>query len=184
VASISGTVRTLEPIRHLHGDPATSVHVEANVDDTYFATVTCQNGALAQLLFSWGGHGEATAIPGGPVFYGSKGCIKSGEIILDDGRRQNLAMLFTAQADKETMQKFFPNGFDDPFVIQQWDWLQAIEGGAQPETDGREGLHDLAAAFAMIESSHLGRTVTLAEILSGEVDGYQREINEFYGIGE
>lgn len=183
VASISGTVRTLEPVRYLHGDPATGVQVQPDVDDTYFATVTCENGALAQLIFSWGGHGEATGFPGGPVFYGSKGCIKGGQVILDDGSRHNLDDLFSSQADAETMARFFPHGFDDAFAIQQLDWLQAIERGRQPETDGEEGLRDLAAAFAMIESSALGRTVTLEEILSGEVAGYQQEINEHYGIG-
>ncbi|MCB0000666.1 MAG: hypothetical protein KDE56_33105, partial [Anaerolineales bacterium] len=74
--------------------------------------------------------------------------------------------------------------FTDPFAIQQHDWLQAIERGDQPETDGREGVRDLAAAFAMIESSQLGRTVTLDEVLNGSVAGYQQEINDYYGIGE
>ncbi len=182
VATVSGTVRTLEPVRYLHGDPAGGVSVEANVDDTYFATVTTENGAVAQLIFSWAGHGEATAIPGGPVFYGSKGCIKGGKIILDDGKHQDLELIFHAQADVETMHRFFPHGFDDPFAIQQLDWLTAIERGGQPETDGEEGLRDLAAAFAMIESSRLGRTVTLDEVLSGAVDGYQQEINRHYGL--
>ncbi|MBX2999033.1 MAG: Gfo/Idh/MocA family oxidoreductase [Caldilineaceae bacterium] len=184
IAAISGTVRTLEPTRYLHGDTSTGVSVDVNVDDTYFATVTCENGALAQLIFSWGGHGEATAFPGGPIFYGSKGCIKGGRVILDDGNRHDLEVIFRAQADVETLNSFFPHGFDDAFAIQQLDWLNAIERGSTPETDGMEGLHDLAAAFAMIESSHLGRTVMLAEVLSGAVDGYQREIDEFYGIGD
>jgi predicted dehydrogenase len=182
VATVSGTVRTLEAVRYLHGDPSTGVRVDANVDDTYFATVTTERGALAQLIFSWGGHGEATGIPGGPVFYGSKGCIKGGELILDDGSRQDLQTVFRAQADAATLARFFPHGFEDPFAIQQLDWLNAIERGGQPETDGEEGLRDLAAAYAMIESSALGRTVTLAEVLSGAVDGYQREINQHYGI--
>jgi 1,5-anhydro-D-fructose reductase (1,5-anhydro-D-mannitol-forming) len=182
VATVSGTVRTLEPVRYLHGDPESGVQVEANVDDTYLATVTSQNGALSQLLFSWGGHGEGTNIPGGPVFYGSKGCIKGNELILDDGTRRNLQELFDQEADAVLKEQFFPHGLTDPFAIQQLDWLQAIEKGSQPETDGEEGLRDLAAAFAMIESSHLGRTVTLDEVLSGDVVNYQQEIDEFYGL--
>ena len=70
----------------------------------------------------------------------------------------------------------------DPFAIQQYDWLQAIARGGQPETDGEEGLRDLAAAFGMIESSLLGRTVTMAELLSGEVCQYQREIDDHFGL--
>jgi len=56
-------------------------------------------------------------------------------------------------------------------------------GGGQPETDGEEGLRDLAAAFGMIESSQLGRTVSMEELLSGEVSGYQREIDDHFGLG-
>ena len=182
VATVSGTVRTFEPVRYLHGDPNSGVSVEANVDDTYLATVTSQTGAISQMMWSWGGHGEATSIPGGPVYYGSKGCIKGGDVILDDGTRYDLDAHFQQQADAALKEQFFPHGFTDPFAIQQFDWLRAVEQGSQPETDGEEGLRDLAAAFAMIESSHLGRTVTLDEVLSGAVDGYQREIDEHYGL--
>jgi len=184
VTGVSGAVRTFEPIRHLHGDPASGVSVEANVDDTYMATVTTERGALAQMLWSWAGHGEATSYPGGPLFYGSKGCIKGGEIILDDGSRRNLLEAYRSEAPADLRVRHFPNGLSDPFAVSQLDWLEAIARGEDPETSGEEGLRDLAAAFAIIESSHLGRTVTLDEMLSGAVDGYQREIDEFYGIGD
>ncbi len=189
VAAVSGTVRTFEPVRYLHGDPAAGPSVEANVDDTYLATVTCEGGALAQLMWSWGGHGEETLIPGAPVFYGSEGCIKGGEIILDDGSRRNLQEAFWAEADPELLDVQFPlvganeTRLTDPFAIQQYDWLEAIGRGGQPETDGEEGLRDLAAAFGMIESSQLGRTVSMEELLSGEVSGYQREIDDHFGLG-
>ena len=39
------------------------VRVAADVDDTYFATVACDGGAVAQLLWSWAGHGESLEIP-------------------------------------------------------------------------------------------------------------------------
>ncbi len=188
VAAVSGTVRTFEPTRYLYGDPTTGQAVEANVDDTYLATVTCEGGALAQLMWSWGGHGEETGIPGAPVFYGSEGCIKGGEIISDSGSRSNLQDTFWAEADPALLDVQFPKvgpnetRLTDPFAIQQYDWLDAIARGGQPETDGEEGLRDLAAAFGMIESSALGRTVTMAELLSGEVNGYQQEIDDHFGL--
>ena len=182
VATVNGTVRTFEPVRYLHGDPSSGVAVEANVDDTYLATVTCENGALAQLMWSWGGHGEATPIPGGPVFYGSKGCLKGGEIILDKGSRHNLLETFQTEADPTLLNAQFPLGLTDAFAIQQYDWLQAIKRGGQPETDGEEGVRDLAAALGMIESSLLGRAVTLDELLSGRVRHYQQEIDTYYGL--
>jgi len=74
------------------------------------------------------------------------------------------------------------NGLRDPYAIQQLDWLQAIAQGSDPETSGEEGLRDLACAFAMLESSALGRQVTLEEVIDGRADSYQREIDEHYGL--
>ena len=75
-----------------------------------------------------------------------------------------------------------PTGGRDPYAIQQLDWLQAIARGGDPETSGEEGLRDLACAFAILESSALGRQVTLEEVLDGRADGYQREIDQHYGL--
>lgn len=183
IYSVQAAVRTFEPARYTRDAAGAIVNrVDANVDDTYFATINFWNGALGQLLWSWGAHGEPLEIPGTPAFFGSKGCIKGDTVILDDGTRTTTTALFNAGADAATKAQFYPHGFTDPYTIQQYDWLHAIEQGGQPETDGEVGLYDLAAAFAMIESSHLGRTVTLEEVLSGEVADYQREIDDFYGI--
>lgn len=183
IQSIHASVRTFEPVRH-HRDEAGNVTqtVDANVDDTYFATINFENGAIGQLLWSWGAHGEPLNIPGAPAFYGAHGSIRGVELVLDDGTRTKTTDLFTTKADAVTKEAFYPKGFTDPYAIQQYDWLDAIARGGQPETDGRVGLEDLAAAFAMIESSQLGRTVTLEEVASGEVSGYQREIDEYYGL--
>jgi predicted dehydrogenase len=156
--------------------------VTADVDDTYLATVTFANGAIGQMMWSWAGQGAATGIPNGPVFYGSKGSLHGDDLITADGQKQSAKALFEVGLDEETRDKWFPHGFTDPFAIQQLDWLQAIVRGGQPETDGEEGLRDLAAAFAIIESSRLGRWVSLEEVLQGEVAGYQAEIDDYYGL--
>ncbi|MEM7033255.1 MAG: Gfo/Idh/MocA family oxidoreductase [Chloroflexota bacterium] len=183
VASVTGTVRTLEPTRTLRDDAGNIVDsVNVDVDDTYLATAQLVNNAVVQVMWSWGLHGEEMTIPGAPIFYGSKGCLKGGEVILDDGTRTNAADLFEAKADQVLKDQFFPKDFRDPYAIQQYDWLEAIKRGGQPETDGEEGVRDLAASFAMIESSLLGRTVTMDEVLSGAVDGYQAEINDYYKL--
>ncbi|MGE3804733.1 MAG: Gfo/Idh/MocA family protein [Gemmataceae bacterium] len=172
IRSVQAVARTFEPARG--GQPV-------DVDDTYFATVTFANGAIAQLLWSWGGHGAALALPGTPAFFGSKGCIQFDALTLDGGPRQELLPLFEREADAAFKTRFFPLGLRDPFAIIQHEWLQAIRtGGAGPETDGNEGLRDLAAAFAILESSQAGRPVSLDEILEGKVDAYQRPIDEHF----
>lgn len=183
IHTVQATVRTLEPIR-VRRDAAGRVRetVEADVDDTYLATLFFASGTIGQLLFSWGGHGEATSIPGGPVFYGSKGCLKGGEVILDDGTRHSALELFQAEADATLKERFFPLGLRDPIAIQQYDWLRAIAEGQDPETSGEEGLRDLAAAYAMIESSRRGCAIPVEAVLNGEIADYQAEIDAHYGI--
>jgi hypothetical protein len=60
--------------------------------------------------------------------------------------------------------------------------LNAIEHGAPSETDGKEGLRDLAASFAILESAAVNRPVTVDEVESGAVAVYQKEIDEYYGL--
>jgi len=184
VLSVQALVRTFEPERFWK-DAAGQVvkRAPANVDDTYFAGVSCVGDAIGQLLWSWAGHGDALVIPGAPAFYGSHGCVQAGQLILDDGFRTPLLERFEQTIDPASRHRFFPLGLRDPSAILQLDWLRGIEaGGKDPETSGEEGLHDLAAAYAILESGLAKRVVTLKDVLSGTVDSYQRPIDEHYRL--
>ena len=50
------------------------------------------------------------------------------------------------------------------------------------EDPGREGLRDLACAFAVLESSVARRTVDVDEVLRGELREYQRPIDERFDL--
>jgi 1,5-anhydro-D-fructose reductase (1,5-anhydro-D-mannitol-forming) len=181
---VSAVTRTFEPTRYRRDDDGNVIEaVSANVDDTYLATAGFENDAIGQLLFSWAGHGEALEFPGAPAFYGSEGSIMGGQLVSDGGLREPLLDYFDANVTADERESFFPLGLTDPFAIQQLDWLRGIEEGRDPETSGREGLYDLACAFAMLESSMLKRQVSLMEVLSGVVNAYQAEIDVYYGLG-
>ena len=183
LASVSALARTLEPVRYRRdADGRTLDQVDADVDDTYLATLDFANGAAGQLWWSWALHGAPLAIPGSPVVFGTTGSITGGEIVHDDGSRESLEQAFEQGLSPAERGQFFPMGLRDPFAIQNLDWLLAIEQGRDPETSGVEGLRDLACAFAILESSALGRAVTLDEVLSHSVDYYQRPIDEHYGL--
>ncbi|MDB5075220.1 MAG: oxidoreductase domain protein [Chloroflexi bacterium] len=183
VATVSALTRTLEPVRYrrdAEGHP--SDRVDANVDDTYMATLDFLNGAAGQLWWSWALHGAPIEIPGSPALFGATGSIANGEIVRDDGTRQALLPLFEQSLTSSEREQFYPEGLRDPFAIQNLDWLRAIDQGRDPETSGAEGLRDLASAYAILESSALGRAVSLDEMLSHSVDSYQRPIDEHYGL--
>jgi hypothetical protein len=100
----------------------------------------------------------------------------------EHGRATPLLDYFEANLAPDERERFFPLGLTDAYAIQQLDWLQAIAAGRDPETSGEEGLHDLACAFAMLESSLARRQVTLAEVLDGRAAAYQAEIDHHYGL--
>jgi predicted dehydrogenase len=156
--------------------------VRAEVDDTYLATLLFERGAIGQLWWSWAMRGEPLDIPGAPALMGSQGALRGGELQLADGKRLPLQEEFERALGDAEREQFFPLGLRDPYAILQLDWLRAIERGGDPETSGAEGLRDLACAFAILESSALGRQVTLDEVLDGRADSYQREIDEHYGL--
>jgi predicted dehydrogenase len=183
IQAVSAVARTLEPNRTLR-DASGNVleEVQANVDDTYMATLMFERGAIGQLWWSWALSPEELRIDDAPAILGSKGAIRGGQIVSADGTRRSLSETFQAEMTADERQEFFPLGLDDPSAMQNLDWLRAIERGANPETSGEQGMRDLACAFAMLESSALGRAVTQEEVLSGAVDSYQREIDEHYGL--
>jgi len=84
---------------------------------------------------------------------------------------------------------FFPKGISGENVDGQLLALEYFELGAAVldgraiEVDGVEGMKDVAAVYALFESSRLGRTVQMSEVESGEVYEYQAEIDAALGIG-
>lgn len=186
---IMGEVRTVSAMTEIfvptrsHINPDGSVrHVDANVDDTYMATLRFANNAMGQLWWSWAGLADAVTINGAPAFVGNQAAIRGDELVYADGRRESLIARFQREMSAHERQQFFPHGLTDPAAISQYDWLQAITNGTDPETSGMEGLRDLAAAFAMLESSALGQTVAVDDVLHSRIDAYQREIDAHYGL--
>lgn len=183
VAWVQAVAKTFEPLRRRRDADGNVVEeIRANVDDTYLATAGFDNDAVGQLLWSWAGRGGELRVPDAPAFFGSEGAILGGELVSEQNVRAPLIDYFHEHLSADERATFFPLELTDPFAIQQLDWLQAIEAGTDPETSGEEGLRDLACAFGMLESSTLGRRVTLAEMLDGQAATYQAEIDAHYGL--
>jgi hypothetical protein len=67
-------------------------------------------------------------------------------------------------------------------ALEYFELGEAILHGRQVELDGLEGLKDVAAVYAILESSLAGRSVSMQEIEACKVYGYQQEIDEALGI--
>jgi predicted dehydrogenase len=182
IDEMSCVTKTIEKVRYTRDEAGKIIEkVECDADDTFIATMTFRNGILGHLHWSWSGPVESIGIPFFTV-YGTKGCIKRDVIIMNDGTRMDLAPLFEIAASQEVKEKFFPYGLKDPMALETLDFIQGIKEGRDMETSGLEGLKDLAASFAMLESSLAKAHVKVEEVERGKLARYEEEINRHYKI--
>ncbi|MBI2942443.1 MAG: Gfo/Idh/MocA family oxidoreductase [Chloroflexi bacterium] len=183
VEEISAIAPRLEPVRVIRDDAGRVIEsVENEVEDAYFAHLRFASGAVGEVFGGVAGHGEPSGMKDGSVIYGTKGCLKGGEVILDDGQRVSERELFAAEAPAELKARWFPGGIKDGFALELLGFMRAVESGKPMETDADEGVRDLACSFTIMESATLNRPVRVADVLNGRVDVYQREINQHYGL--
>ncbi|MBN1420564.1 MAG: Gfo/Idh/MocA family oxidoreductase [Planctomycetes bacterium] len=183
VTEIAGRTALLETERVLRDERGqVRARIPAGVEDAYFATLRFAGGALGTVSGSWSAHGGPVELPGTPRYYGTKGCVAGDALRFDDGGEARIEEHWKAAVGAAEIERLFPRGITDPFALEILSFLRAIEGGGAPEVSGREGLKDLALAYALIESSLAGRTVSPADVEGGRIDAYQREINAHCGI--
>jgi len=185
IDTVSARATILEPVRFTR-DASGKVtdQVDCDADDTLMASFTTDNGVLGSITASWGGHG-APSLGGaglGFVYHGTAGSVHADLVTTDDGSTYGLAKLYETECPADVRASHFPHGLTDAFALNQCDWLAAVRARREPETNGREGLRDLAAAFAVLESSLAKRTVTVDEVDAGELRDYQRPLDERFGL--
>ncbi len=180
VETVSALARVLEPTRYLREAGEVLDTVECDADDAFMALATFSSGAIGQLSFSFAGHGEPS-VPPGPIIYGTRGMISGERVVLDGQEPTTLDAHFAAHGAADA-DRVFPHGLSDPFGLLIGDWLAAIREDRPAETRGDDCLRDLAASFAIMESSRAGRAVSLTEVLTGAVDAYQQDLNAHYGL--
>lgn len=61
-------------------------------------------------------------------------------------------------------------------AAEMWDFIDAVRTRRQPEADGAAGLRAVAIIYAMMESALAGHTITLKEVLSGQIHAYQDRV--------
>lgn len=176
--------------------------IEATGDDAVYAHVMFENGAIGHWIDDHAGHG----LPKNErLIYGSKGTIEvNGN---RNGRPVRLHLDDGAAIDDERILEYAPSyrlsplaaelfggeriwqyGFsfnetDARLIALEYHELgECIRSGSPPEVDGAQGLADVALTYAPFESGRLGRAVSFEEMISGEADAYQREIDTKLGL--
>ena len=181
IDEVDGMAGIVEPVRTTRdASGAVTETVEVEIDDTLACSFRYANGAIGSVFVTWAGHGSGFDMP--LSFYGSKGCIQGGRILLDGQAPVGLMDFFNAHADPAAKEKLFPRGITNLFTLEMHDFLSAIREGRQMETSAEEGTRDLALCFAALESSRLGRRVKVRDVLASRLAVYERPINAHYRI--
>jgi len=182
IESVSAQTKVVEPTRFVLRDGRKVDPVECDADDTFFANFENANGIGGTMFGSWAGHGSPTVVGNGPVFYGSRGRVTGDLVQLDGKEDQSLQQLYQDRASTDLKERHFPLGLENDFALSQLDWIRAIENSSQPECSGREGLLDLACAYAVVESNLARRKVSIDEIVSGSLREYQKPIDRKFDL--
>jgi predicted dehydrogenase len=152
--------------------------VDVSVEDTTMAVLEFANGVSGE----W----SSTNVAPGRGFsqralFGADGSITWGVGL--DTRDESIPMEDLVQAHEVAIgeaerERLFPRGITDTVATELWEFIQAVQGKAEIETDGAEGLADLAICMALYESAHLHEPVEVARVAACEIENYQADLNE------
>lgn len=173
--------------------------VRSNCEDTWVAVITFKSGVVGTWSFT-----NAAPVHKflNVAFYGSEGVIRDyGSVfhpfVGDDGNVEKLdgteytigelREMYLSTLSDEEKGHLFPFGFgsvhrQDGFALEIYDFINAIKDRRPPEVDGWTGLKAKAIAIAIYESAWLGEAVNIADVIDGKVSGYQKEIDERWGL--
>lgn len=189
VARVYGEARTWSDDFYTAAD---GKRVQSDVEDTWTAMIHFESGLVG--MWAW-----SKALPGRSfrraIYYGTEGSLEEEEVFhpfqgdglfLDKQGRQtslrDVSIQYLLSLPDDERARLFPGGIRETVTIECWDFLDSVATRRKPEVDGWEGLKAKAISMAILESSVAGRSVTMEEVLSGQVDAYQRPLNQRWGI--
>jgi len=182
VDEVYGATFRFDDIRYRRDDKGKVTETTYNdCNEGGFAILKFVNGVYGQWGPAyWAGHGEGAGY--GRWIYGSEGVLKGSDIIRADGTRENATAYFEANASDELKQKLFPLGLTNSVSLEVYGFLNCIQNGGIPETDGEVGIKALSIAYSLIESSCLNVPVKVKDVEDGKIEVWQKEINDDLGL--
>jgi predicted dehydrogenase len=176
--------------------------IEPTGEDALYAFISFESGAVGQWTYDQAGHGQPAR---GRVVYGSRGSLEcpgdrngrplklhlDDDTVVDDARILEYApsyRLSPLAAELFGGERVWTYGFDfndtdsKILALEYFELGECVRSGADPEVTGEEARADVALTYAPFEAGRLGRPVTLAELIDGRADVYQREIDELLGL--
>jgi predicted dehydrogenase len=186
VTTVSALSRRVRETREWTGPDGSVQVVPVECDDLYTANLTFESGAQGTCVMHFGSagegqaqrtvHGTAGSVSGPPDRSGKPVRMQRGGEVLE---AQALVEALPGFRLPDTEARLFgerPGFMDLPFAqidagliaVETGDFLDAIRESRPPELDGEGGLRSVALVMALLESSHRGQSVAVADLLAGE----------------
>jgi len=181
VKTLYALSRVHSPTRFRNGEDRTDP-VEVTVEDTTMAVFEFENRVSGSWL-------ESNVAPGAGfgqrAIYGAEGSLRWGEGIqtrTETAPMEDLIKQHHEAIGEEGLERLFPHGVTDTVATELWEFVRAIRGKAELETDGVEGLKALAICMAVYESSARNQPVEVAKVERCEIETYQADLNDAAGF--
>ncbi len=193
IKKVSAITKTFEPIRY-GSWPEKKNPEPYTVEDASLAVIGFESGSCGVWTWTQVAPGENMEQR---VIYGSSGSVgwDNGLVTQTDdppGHHtvpiKSLVRWMIKDMGDEERERLFPGGigisrdFNSTVAIEIWDFLTAIRDGGKPEVDGRLGAETEALPMAIFESSAIGETVKIKDVLNCKIEAYQDEINKDLGL--
>lgn len=108
-----------------------------------------------------------------------------GECQLLDGvsySMERVVNMYRKSLSKEENERLFPYGITGGMPLELWDFIDAISTGRNVEIDAEEGLRSKAVSIALYESGKSREVVKVNDVISGKINAYQRDIDEYWKL--
>lgn len=118
------------------------------------------------------------------IFHPAAGAHR-GECQLLDGvtySMERVVDVFRKSLSEEENERLFPYGITGGMPLELWDFIDAISTGRNVEIDAEEGLRSKAVSEALYESGKSGEVVKINDVISGKVNAYQRDIDDYWKL--
>lgn len=206
IAEVYGDARLVEKVRHkpeaIGDNYAFYQQRHQKMDDTVPATAEDVSVALFRMesgvTLNWMMGRGGTGGTGGEMILGEKGRLESfgtrgGNAVLEmAGETKKNQSEILAEVDGFELDPLAAHFFPERIAKENADWrlialeyfelADAILANGTVELDGLEGMKDVAAVYAILESATARTAVSLDDIEQARIYTYQQEIDDFLGI--
>lgn len=147
---------------------------------TWTWTISAPGSKFSQASFT----GSKGTIVESDVFHPAAGAAR-GKCHLVDGTSYTLEKvqdMYLKSLSRKEKDRLFPYGITAGMPIELWDFVDAVSRGRKVEIDAEEGLKSKAVSEAIYESGKAGTVVKVADVISGKVNAWQKDIDRAWKL--